>query len=105
MERNPITLSDDHIEKKSLAMYKSTGEQVGHLMFKKSGIIKDYENKRKTGQEEQNSSQNVSYDTYEKQDILSYEEKEAKDFFVSREEQLEKEKQINEVIKSLQQHK
>lgn len=85
-------------------MYKSTGEQVGHLMFKKSGIIKEYENKRKTGQE-QSSSQNASYDTYEKQDILSYEEKEAKDFFVSREEQLEKENQINEVIKSLQQHK
>jgi len=37
-------LSFSSAKRKSTAMYRTTGEQVGHLMFRKSGFIREHQN-------------------------------------------------------------
>ena len=37
----------DSQKKKRETMFKTTGEQVGHLMFRKSAIVKEHEKSRK----------------------------------------------------------
>ena len=49
-------------------MFKTTGEQVGHLMFRKSAIVKEHEKFRK---------QSENHESFEKVDIESYKNKEA----------------------------
>lgn len=46
-KRSLADLSFSSAKKKTNAMFRSTGEQVGHLMFRKSGHIKNHEQLRK----------------------------------------------------------
>ena len=58
----------DSQQKKRASMFKTTGEQVGHLMFRKSAIVKDHEKFRK---------QSENHESFEKIDIETYKGKEA----------------------------
>ena len=73
----------DSQQKKRASMFKTTGEQVGHLMFRKSAIVKDHEKFRK---------QSENHESFEKIDIQTYKSKEAQEFFLEPNEESEKEK-------------
>lgn len=44
-------------------MFKTTGEQVGHLMFRKSAMVKEHEKNRKKSE---------NHESFEKIDIEAY---------------------------------
>ena len=121
---------------KGNAIYRTSGEQVGHLMFRKSGFIREHERKRLTMHQNsqihpdqysdpstpnkddndprskttsskkadppipndvpastplQAPAPNFVNPKFSKEDIQSYEEREAKEFFSSKEELAERE--------------
>ena len=102
-------MSHSSAKRKSTAMYRTTGEQVGHLMFRKSGFIREHQNQRKgstiANYGESNEVPNDTFDKFDRLDIESYENREAKEYFVNKEQALEREEQIKEVVKSLQEGK
>lgn len=73
-------------------MFKTTGEQVGHLMFRKSALVKEHEKVRK---------HQVNHESFEAVDIETYRKKEAQEYFLEPNEESEKEKQIADTIKNL----
>lgn len=82
-------------------MMKSSGDQVGFLMFRKSGIVKAHANERKSQSLiSQNGKMAQSYE-YEKEDLDQYDKNEAKEFFTSKKEADQQEARINEAIKAL----
>jgi len=81
------------LEEGVAAKYRTTGEQVSHLMFRKSGYIKEHEKNRSNNTSMESAAiQNDSMDHFKMQDIQEYKKKEAKSFFTTPEEESEKEK-------------
>ena len=81
---------------------KSVGEQVSHLMFRKSGLIREHGKKR--SQHASSNDIDEAHDLlmvsaeFDQDDVEEYHQTEAKQFFVNRQEQEAKEKQITEIL-------
>ena len=67
-------------------------------MFRKSGHVREHEQQRRFKEDEPVAA---SIAKFQKEDIESYDNREAKEYFLSKEDAIQKEKMINETIQSL----
>lgn len=82
--------NDNSVEKrKSLAAFRTTGEQVGHLLYRKSTIVKSH--KKAVGlQHKDEGKSNIALDGSRDEAMQRYKSKEAREYFASQKEAAEK---------------